>query len=169
VIKNISKRLADHKAGNLSISEKPTAREDGFTLVELLITVVIIAILTAIAVPAYISVVTSSQDSAAKQAISSILAAEDLYYSGAGEGTIPLGTYATEATLIGSAKLIDMDVTKQNVVLSTDGKVVYVAVKADNGTVWWASTIKRDPVKTTPPAVGAGAAPVAALNPATWN
>jgi prepilin-type N-terminal cleavage/methylation domain-containing protein len=160
VTTTLSRRLARYK--ERLHNQKATA-DGGFTLVELLITVVIIAILTAIAVPAYISVVTSSQDSAAKQAISSILAAEDLYYSGAGRADGKLGEYSDEAALVASG-LIDIATTKQNVSISADKKVVYVAVKADNGTIWWASTLKRDPVKTAPPAVGTvGAAPLTAV------
>lgn len=146
---SLSKRLAKHNGGKLSIREQIKSSDGGFTMVELLITVVIIAILTAIAVPAYISVVTNAQNSAAQQTISSVVAAEDLYFSGAGEGrtTVPPGTFASLAAL-GTAQLIKLDAdtsarTRVEIV-ATDA--AFVAVKAENGNVWYASTDNRQPV-----------------------
>src|ERR1700686_2243831 len=54
--------------------------EDGFTLIELMVVVLIIAILLAIAIPTFLGVRTRAQDSAAQTALRNVLTAEKAYY-----------------------------------------------------------------------------------------
>lgn len=63
-------------------SAAPRCGERGFTLVEMLITVVIMAILVSIAVPSYFTVIGLAQDSAARQNLSSVGSAQNLAFSG---------------------------------------------------------------------------------------
>jgi prepilin-type N-terminal cleavage/methylation domain-containing protein len=155
----ISKRLNARK--NL-IAENA---ESGFTLIELLITVVIIAILTAIAIPAYISVVSGAQDAAAKQTISSVMGAEDLYYSGSGTSRASDTAVASpNASDLSSTGLITLDATKfrPGAGLRVSVNTVFVAQKSDNGTIWIASSDNRTPVIANPSGVTVTSATVQA-------
>jgi type IV pilus assembly protein PilA len=59
--------------------------QKGFTLIEILIVVVIVAILAAISVPIYLSYVESARASDAKTTISAIYQASQVYYQDRGE------------------------------------------------------------------------------------
>ena len=77
---------------------------EGFTLVEILIVVVIIGILAAIAVPAYLGYMESGRASAAHSYIRTILDQSKLYVAKGGTGTVP----STVDEMI-SANLLDVD------------------------------------------------------------
>src|SRR5436305_10505955 len=56
------------------------ASEQGFTLIELLVVIVILGILVAIAVPAYLSFRGNAQDAASKANVRSSIPAAEAYY-----------------------------------------------------------------------------------------
>lgn len=58
-----------------------TGREDGFTLIELMIVVLIIAILIAIAIPTFLGARERAQDRAAQSSLRNSLTAENVYYT----------------------------------------------------------------------------------------
>jgi type IV pilus assembly protein PilA len=61
------------------------ASEQGFTLIELLVVIVILGILVAIAVPAYLSFRGTAQDAAAKSNVRSAIPAAEGYYQSNGQ------------------------------------------------------------------------------------
>lgn len=65
----------------LKLIRKTVRGERGFTLVELLVVVIIIAILSAIAIPAFLGQRTKAQDSAARSLVRSAAVAAEAYYA----------------------------------------------------------------------------------------
>ena len=65
------------------------ASEQGFTLIELLVVIVILGILVAIAVPAYLSFRGNAQDAAAKSNVRSAIPAAEAWYQDSVNNAVP--------------------------------------------------------------------------------
>jgi type IV pilus assembly protein PilE len=65
----------------------------GFTLMELMVVIIIVAILAAVAVPLYINYVKDARRTEAKGAIAAVISAQQIYYQEFGE-------YADQLTLL---------------------------------------------------------------------
>ena len=64
-----------------AVCRRRAGREDGFTLIELMVVVLIIAILIAIAVPTFLGARQRAQDRAAQSVLRNALTAEKTYYT----------------------------------------------------------------------------------------
>lgn len=67
----------------MALRKDPTGRQEGFTLIELMVVVLIIAILIAIAIPTFLGARERAQDRAAQSSLRNALTAENVYYTDA--------------------------------------------------------------------------------------
>ena len=99
--------------------------EGGFTLIELLVVILIIGILAAIAIPAFLSQTSKASDSAAKTQVGTLQTTMETYAS-ENNGSYVYPTGATPATL--QAKLEEIEPTLKD---TSTAKVVWTAVKGE--------------------------------------
>mgnify|MGYP001304074658 CR=1 FL=1 len=85
-------------------------REQGFTLMELMVVIVIVAILAAVAVPLYVNYVKDAQRTEAKGAIGAVITAEQTYFQVKGSYT-PDTFVKNPTTGTGGNQILNCDLT----------------------------------------------------------
>lgn len=119
-----------------------TTQDDGFTLIELMIVVLIVAILIAVAIPTFLGQRKGAEDAAAKSNLRNALTTEKAYYAGAEVFTADLDLLsAIEPSLFNVTGLSPAANTFDPVVVSTDGVagtvcIVAVTPRGDFLAVW---------------------------------
>ncbi len=103
--------------------------EKGFTLIELLVVVIILGILTAIAVPSYLSFRGKAQDSANKANVRSIIPSIESYYA-------DNNTYST-MTLVALKSAYDQALNLSNYTLASLTDTGYCVQSPQSGSNVW--------------------------------
>ena len=110
------------------IERRHKGQEEGFTLIELMVVVLIIAILIAIAIPTFLGARTRAQDRQAQSNLRNAFAAEKVVYTDNQSFTTDI------ATLSGIEPSLTY-VAANNVTASTDAKQIYVNVTGTSVTL----------------------------------
>lgn len=124
-----------------------TKREDGFSLVELMVVVLVIAILLAVAIPTFLGSRERAQRRAAQSTVRNAYVAHQIYYAGKQEFTEnELQMRAVDPSLqwrafdSSSVEPSEAEVVYTDV-LGSDDDLVLVAVKGGNGKCYWIKTV----------------------------
>ena len=120
--------------------------EKGFTLIELLVVILIIGILAAIALPAFLGQRTKGQDSAAKSDARNMISQMESFYT---EGDTYVGGPGTKTGLdvgAGPGQVNVSGQTKDSYVITaySKSKNEFVVTRAADGTVTRTCTVKAD-------------------------
>jgi type IV pilus assembly protein PilA len=145
------RRLREERAAEMGEAE---AAEGGFTLIELMVVLLIIAILLAIAIPTFLGVTNTAGDRAAQSNLTNALTeSKALYqvnqsYSGYTAGSFaaqaPEFTWTTSPCL--SAQTNCVSATPFNVASAGDGQGVALAVASSKtNTCWYAFDLESSP------------------------
>lgn len=129
-----------------AIRKRLQHKEEGFTLIELMVVVLIIAILIAIAIPTFLGARKRAQDRAAQSNIRNVLTAEKTYYTDAQAYT------ASETDIEAIEPAIQIQATDaptltgNNVTVVLSGSTVYISAKSASGSCFY---VKDDAASAT--------------------
>jgi len=124
-----------------SVTDLRDDEDAGFTLIELMVVLLILAILLAIAIPTFLGVTKSANDRAAQSNLNTALVNAKAYYQTAGQ-TYGSGTAAANTTAVVSALSSAEPALTFTNVASTSQSVISVAVSADGQSIVLAAPAK---------------------------
>jgi type IV pilus assembly protein PilA len=164
MFKHLLARAQEARAAEL---EGESGLEGGFTLIELMVVLLIIAILLAIAIPTFLGVSGSARDRSAQSNVTNALTNAIAYYQngqtfdaasttlasqGAGAGTTsaalqtsePAFTWQAAACATNQPKCVS--VAPVDVANTNDGQGIILAVRSGTGSCWYAMNFQTNPV-----------------------
>jgi type IV pilus assembly protein PilA len=151
MFQSVLDRLRDRQTAELEGVEEAEA---GFTLIELMVVLLIIAILLAIAIPTFLGVTSSANDRAAQSNLTNALTEATAQYQSAGQSfsgiSALLTSSAPEYTWTGSTGCGTtapncISVQPYDVATATDQQGVVLAAMAKTGTCWYVAQLQAGP------------------------
>jgi type IV pilus assembly protein PilA len=149
MFQSVLHRLRDAQSAEL---EGGGSAEAGFTLIELMVVLLIIAILLAIAIPTFLGVTSSANNRAAQSNLTNALTEASAAYQSSNQsfqGTAVMSTSAPEFTWLasGATATAGSNISEMPVDLTTSGDVqgIVLASYSKSGTCWWAAQLSTTP------------------------
>jgi prepilin-type N-terminal cleavage/methylation domain-containing protein len=152
MFQSVLRRLRDAQTAEL---EGEAAAESGFTLIELMVVLLIIAILLAIAIPTFLGVTGSANDRAAQSNLTNALTEASAVYQGNNQSysgiQTTLSTSAPEFTWLSSGTTMNEGTNQIGIAVvdtaaAGDAQGVELANYSKTGTCWWALELSATPV-----------------------
>jgi type IV pilus assembly protein PilA len=134
--------------------EAEDGAESGFTLIELMVVLLIMAILLAIAIPTFLGVKGGAQDRSAQSDLTNGLTAAKAYYTN-------VGSYGTAGAVVASMTTSEPELSWQtgsvtsgtahgiSVAVYDTGQVLVLATQSASGTCWYAADVEASGGDTT--------------------
>ncbi|MGH9018233.1 MAG: prepilin-type N-terminal cleavage/methylation domain-containing protein [Acidimicrobiales bacterium] len=132
-----------------------TSPEGGFTLIELMVVLLIIAILLAIAIPTFLGVTGSANDRAVQSNLSNGLTEAMTRYEDAGQTfsnvSSTLSSSAPEYTWTGSTMVCStsqpncISIYPADTAIAGDNQVLVMSAMSKTGTCWWVAQVESAP------------------------
>jgi len=129
--------------------------EAGFTLIELMVVLLIIAILLAIAIPTFLGVTSSANDRAAQSNLTNGLTEATAQYQNAGQSYLgissllsasaPEFTWNLSSTACTTLTPNCISVAPVDVASNTDQQGLIIAAMSKTGTCWWVAQLQATP------------------------
>jgi type IV pilus assembly protein PilA len=149
-----------------SLRERQTAElecvgeaEAGFTLIELMVVLLIIAILLAIAIPTFLGVTSSANDRAAQSNLTNGLTEATAQYQSAGQSfsgvsanlvsSAPEYTWTAAGTGCLTSQANCISVEPVDIATANDQQGVILAAMSKTGTCWWVAQLQATPTSIT--------------------
>jgi prepilin-type N-terminal cleavage/methylation domain-containing protein len=129
--------------------------ESGFTLVELMVTLLIVAILLSIAVPLFLGVTSPANDRATQSNLTNGLTETTLQYQDGGQSFLgvtakmasaaPEFTWTTANSTCSPSQPNCISVSPVDVTTADDNQGAIIAAMSKTGTCWWVAQIQATP------------------------
>ena len=153
MFQSVLRRLRESQTAELEGVEEAEA---GFTLIELMVVLLIIAILLAIAIPTFLGVTSSANDRAAQSNLTNGLTEATAQYQNAGQtfsgvsanlvASAPEFTWTASASPCTTSAPNCISVYPVDVATSTDQQGLIIAAMSKTGTCWWVAQLQATPV-----------------------
>ena len=161
MLKSLLQRAREARAAELGDGE---GLEEGFTLIELMVVLLIIAILLAIAIPTFLGVTSSAHDRAVQSNLTNANTevqaqyqnGQDYTFANSGGGQATLNSSAPEFTWAdagtASTDQNHMSIGPVDVASAGDAQgVVIASLNKTTGVCWYAMNLQANPVAGVPP------------------
>lgn len=141
--------------------------EEGFTLIELMVVVLIIAVLLAIAIPTFLGAQTKAKERNAQSSARNALTAASTVYADTGSFSTSDAMRTSLGTVEPSMTYAATSTTPKSVSVVVDASVLYLGVKSDTNTCYYIRESKTAPTQFASAAAALGAC-TASATAGTW-